>query len=173
MSSSRAPTIHLLKGFGVVSQRRLVQISKKSFFGARLDIFLIQLLPHTHIQLFYWVFVPLIQNALANFRQWWNNHRIRIQNNKLMPSGHVPSFALEYPSALKGIDCQIKIPKEVIEQLRKFLEEETHVSRQECFRWYTEEFGEDASAAWQTIGKPSINLDTAWDVFSQIASIVT
>jgi len=89
-----------------------------------------------------------------------------------MPSGHVPSFALEYPSQLNGIDCRIEIPKEAVTQLREFLEEDTGVSREECFRWYSDEFAQTASTTWESIGKPAVNLGNAWDVFEQMAPLI-
>ncbi|KAJ7836563.1 hypothetical protein B0H14DRAFT_2255196, partial [Mycena olivaceomarginata] len=40
-----------------------------------------------HVPLFYWIFVPIIQEQLDEFRAWWNNHRVRLQRDKNMPSG--------------------------------------------------------------------------------------
>ncbi|KAJ3911553.1 hypothetical protein F5877DRAFT_85809 [Lentinula edodes] len=128
---------------------------------------------HEHTLLFYWIFIPLVQDELANFQRWWNNHRVRTQENKMMPSGHVPSFALEYPSTLNGVDCRIEVPKEAIARLREFLEEETNKSREEFFRWYPDDFAKAASSTWEAIGKPVIRLETAWDVFSQMMPLIS
>ncbi|KAJ3933586.1 MAG: hypothetical protein NXY57DRAFT_998045 [Lentinula lateritia] len=128
---------------------------------------------HEHTLLFYWIFIPLVQDELANFQRWWNNHRVRTQENKMMPSGHVPSFALEYPSTLNGVDCRIEVPKEAIARLREFLEEETNKSREEFFRWYPDDFANAASSTWEAIGKPVIRLETAWDVFSQMMPLIS
>ncbi|KAJ4492029.1 hypothetical protein C8J55DRAFT_533979 [Lentinula edodes] len=128
---------------------------------------------HEHILLFYWIFIPLVQDELVNFQRWWNNHRVRTQENKMMPSGHIPSFALEYPSILNGVDCRIEVPKEAIARLREFLEEETNKSREEFFRWYPDDFAKAASSTWEAIGKPVIRLETAWDVFSQMMPLIS
>lgn len=127
----------------------------------------------THFRsLFYWIFVPLLQHELNEFQKWWNGHRVRRQPAKLMPSGHVPSFALDYPAEFQGTDCRIEVPKEAVGRLREFLEEDT-ISREECFQWYSNEFADVASAAWNTLGCPIICLASAWDVFAQMAPLVT
>lgn len=116
--------------------------------------------------------MPLLQKELDNFQQWWNNHRVRTQAKKDMPSGHVPSFALQYPSQLNGVDCRIEVPKEAVTQLREILEEDTGMSREECFRWYSDEFAQTALTTWESIGKPAVSLDNAWDVFAQMSSLI-
>ncbi|KAJ7504880.1 hypothetical protein B0H11DRAFT_1627105, partial [Mycena galericulata] len=82
--------------------------------------------PHDplHEPLFYWIFAPVIQAELDDFVQWWNNHRVRHQHEKIMPSGHVPSHAMDYPELFGGLDCRIKIPPEAITDLREQLETE-------------------------------------------------
>jgi hypothetical protein len=100
--------------------------------------------------LFYWIFVPLIQAELDDFRTWWNQHRIRPQADKNLPSGHVPDDALQHPEMFGGLRCRIPIPKEAINELRSYLTEvvgprEAHLS------WYTDTFAKMAQAAYQTI----------------------
>ena len=54
-----------------------------------------------------------------------------------MPSGHVPAYAIQHPEELGGVDCRIAIPKEAVDQLRKFLEEDSNKTCTECFQWFT------------------------------------
>ena len=102
--------------------------------------------------LFYWIFVPLVQQELNAFCKYWNNHRIRKQDQKLMPSGHVPSHTMEYPEQYGGIDCRIEIPKEAVTELRNFLEEDTGKSREECLQWYSDDFAVLAELHQQNLG---------------------
>nr|GAT48120.1 predicted protein [Mycena chlorophos] len=76
--------------------------------------------PHNplHEPLFYWIFAPLIQEELDEFADWWNHHRVRHQHEKIMPSGHVPAHALEYPDLFGALDCRIRVPAEAVEELR-------------------------------------------------------
>ncbi|KAF5340250.1 hypothetical protein D9611_007779 [Ephemerocybe angulata] len=74
-----------------------------------------------HCDLFYWVFVPLVQKELDEFKSYWNNHKIRRQAEKRMPSEHVPLDALEHPEVYDGINCLIKIPKDGQDVAREYL----------------------------------------------------
>ncbi|KAF8187655.1 hypothetical protein K438DRAFT_1525312, partial [Mycena galopus ATCC 62051] len=74
-----------------------------------------------HLPLFYWVFVPLLQAELDEFRLWWNHHQVRTQVDKNMPSGHVPLDALEHPQNYGGIDCRIPVPEECVDDLRQMI----------------------------------------------------
>ncbi|KAJ7690478.1 hypothetical protein B0H17DRAFT_936005, partial [Mycena rosella] len=62
-----------------------------------------------HVLLFYWIFVPLIQHELDEFCAWWNSHRVRLQPDKNMSSGHVPAYVFEHASHVGGIECRIRI----------------------------------------------------------------
>ena len=85
-----------------------------------------------------------------------------------MPSGHVPDDALEHPHMFGGLKCHISIPKEAINELRSFLTEEVG-PREARLSWYNSEFAEMADAAYQSIGKPAYDLDTAWSTFSAMS----
>ncbi|KAJ7886271.1 hypothetical protein B0H13DRAFT_2535228, partial [Mycena leptocephala] len=123
--------------------------------------------------LFYWFFVPLIQHELDEFREWWNVHRVRLQADKNMPSGHIPAHIFEHPSHVGGIDCRICIPQEAVVELRGYLTDEVG-SRESHLGWpgVTVEFEALAAAAWAQIGSPIMSLDSAWDVFSQMSAII-
>ncbi|KAF7345954.1 hypothetical protein MVEN_01617900 [Mycena venus] len=117
-----------------------------------------------HLPLFYWVFVPLLQAELDEFRLWWNHHQVRTQVDKNMPSGHVPLDALEHPQNYGGIDCRIPVPEECVNDLRQMITDDVG-PREAHLSWYTRDFGELAQVIYEQIGKPDLSLDTAWDVF--------
>ncbi|KAJ7815603.1 hypothetical protein B0H13DRAFT_1532784, partial [Mycena leptocephala] len=71
-----------------------------------------------------WIFPPLIQSQLNDFRTYRNQHIIRTQSEKDMPSGHAPADALKHPALSGGIDCSIRVPKEAIQEFRDALTEE-------------------------------------------------
>ncbi|KAJ7220399.1 hypothetical protein C8J57DRAFT_1440393 [Mycena rebaudengoi] len=124
--------------------------------------------PHDplHEPLFYWIFAPLIQAELDDFVQWWNNHQVRHQHKKIMPSGHVPSHAMDYPELFGGLNCRIEIPSEAIEDLRGQLNiEEGSKSEYQAWPGLTAEFNVRASHSFVEIGEPIIKLSNAWDIF--------
>ncbi|KAJ7903990.1 hypothetical protein B0H13DRAFT_1881929 [Mycena leptocephala] len=74
-----------------------------------------------HLPLFYWIFVPLLQAQLDEFRPWWNHHRVCTQKDKNMPSGHIPSDAFDHPQNFGGLDCRIPVPQAAVDDLRKMI----------------------------------------------------
>jgi hypothetical protein len=122
-------------------------------------------------ELFYWVFVSLIQIELDEFRIWWNQHRVRFQADKNMPSGHIPDDALEHPQFHGGLKCLIPVPKEALDEIRSYLTEEVG-PREAHLSWYSYEFSASAQDAYEAVGSPEISLNTAWDVFYDISNIL-
>ncbi|KAJ6597243.1 hypothetical protein DFH09DRAFT_1304986 [Mycena vulgaris] len=120
--------------------------------------------------LFYWVFALLIQQALDDFVDWWNHHRVRHQHDKIMPSGHVPAHALDYPELFDELDCCIAIPPEAVAELRHQLdEEEGPASQYQTFPGLTPEFNIYATEIYKRMGAPTLTLTGAWDIFVEMA----
>ncbi|KAF9440549.1 hypothetical protein P691DRAFT_793250 [Macrolepiota fuliginosa MF-IS2] len=118
-----------------------------------------------HHDLFYWIFVPLIQQELDKFVMYWNNHKIRKQKDKMMPSSHIPDDALHHPSLHGGEPCLIQVPQDAQAELRTILSEE--VGRRDVhFSWYSEDFHAYASAVYETLGSPQLSLTNAWNIFA-------
>ncbi|KAJ7895785.1 hypothetical protein B0H13DRAFT_2234542 [Mycena leptocephala] len=124
-----------------------------------------------HKDLFNWIFPPLVQAELDEFRIWWNQHQIRSQPNKNMPSGHVPADALKYPELYGGINCFIKLPKETIAELRQFLTEEVG-PRSEHLDWVDAEFAALAESVRKSLGSPQITLTNNWEIFRKMSAFI-
>ncbi|KAF7321774.1 hypothetical protein MKEN_00699100 [Mycena kentingensis (nom. inval.)] len=125
-----------------------------------------------HLALFNWIFPPLIQAALDDFRIYWNHHRIRRQNNKNMPSGHVPSVVMRNPHLYGGINCFVKVPKADIDELRLMLMEEVG-PRCDHLSWVDGDFAAAAAGVHTALGAPKITLENAWDVFTKMMSALS
>jgi hypothetical protein len=120
--------------------------------------------------LFYWIFAPLMQIELDNFAEWWNHHRVRHQHEKIMPSGHVPTQALNYPDIFAALDCRIAIPNEAVAELRAEINrEEGSRARFQAWPGLTAEFNIHASQIYAEIGEPELTMARGWDVFVQMA----
>ncbi|KAJ7036966.1 hypothetical protein C8F04DRAFT_1209932 [Mycena alexandri] len=120
-----------------------------------------------HLPLFYWIFVPLLQAKLEEFRIWWNHHRVRPQKEKNMPSGHVPADAFDHPQNFGGLDCLIEVPQTAVDDLRSMMTEEVG-PRDAHLSWFTADFDELAENIYEQIGKPPSTLETAWGVFEKM-----
>ncbi|KAJ3542600.1 hypothetical protein NMY22_g3454 [Coprinellus aureogranulatus] len=114
--------------------------------------------------LFYWVFIPVCQAELDEFKEYWNNHEIRYQDEKNMPSAHVPQDALDHPEAWGAENLLIEVEPHSIAELRAYLTEQVG-PREEHLSWYSEDFANAAAEAYEDIGSPEITLESAWDVF--------
>ncbi|TFK26790.1 hypothetical protein FA15DRAFT_636915 [Coprinopsis marcescibilis] len=123
-----------------------------------------------HTDLFYWIFVPIVQKALDDFRIYWNHHLVRYQSTKQMPSSHVPADALKNPQSYdpNAVNCLIPIPQDAQDSCRQMIEAELG-PRADYFSWYSTEFDEVARAAHANIGSTPIELENAWDVFNRMA----
>lgn len=124
-----------------------------------------------HHDLFNWIFPPLVQAELDEFRTWWNQHRVRFQPDKNMPSGHVPIDVLEHPELHGGLDCRIQVPDIAIEDLREYLTEEVG-SRGSTLDWVTDEFSVFAKEVHGIIGAPKITFTNSWIIFAKMSAIM-
>ncbi|KAF6744660.1 hypothetical protein DFP72DRAFT_825334 [Ephemerocybe angulata] len=130
--------------------------------------------PHQgfHSYLFYWIFVPLIEDALDKFKTYWNHHRVRIQHDKHNPSGHVPADAFQFPKKHNpnAINCFIRVPEDVQAKIRQIIEDDPEVGpRDQYFLWYPEQFRLIAESVYSGLGKPKIDMDSAWAVFKAMS----
>ncbi|KAJ7433965.1 hypothetical protein B0H11DRAFT_2374153 [Mycena galericulata] len=126
-----------------------------------------------HEPLFYWIFAPLIQAELDNFKLWWNHHRVRHQHEKILPSGHVPAHALEFPELFGALDCRIAIPQEAIDNLQEQLtEEEGPPEDYQTWPSLTPEFNVYAADVYSRIGEPELTLARGWNVFVEMARMI-
>ncbi|KAK7016477.1 hypothetical protein R3P38DRAFT_2541840 [Favolaschia claudopus] len=126
-----------------------------------------------HVPLFYWIFVPVIQQQLDEFRIWWNNHRVRLQHEKDMPSGHIPAHAFEHPTHFAGLDCRIRVPQAAVDELREYLTEDVG-SRESHLRWpgLTVEVEQAIKTACEDVGSPEISVESAWNVFQNLSDVL-
>ncbi|KAJ7222731.1 hypothetical protein B0H12DRAFT_1078233 [Mycena haematopus] len=123
-----------------------------------------------HRDLVNWIFPPLIQSQLNEFRTHWNQHTIRTQSEKDMPSGHAPADALKQsPALFGGIDCGIRVPKEAIQEFRDALTEEVG-PRDSFLAWVSPEFDQLAKEVFESLDVSEITIENAWDVFRDMSS---
>ncbi|KAJ6473886.1 hypothetical protein C8R45DRAFT_1103556 [Mycena sanguinolenta] len=124
-----------------------------------------------HLPLFYWIFIPLLQAQLDEFCVYWNNHHVRTQKDKNMPSGHVPADAFSHPGNYGGLDCRIHVLPAAVEDMRNILTAEVG-PKDEHLSWFGAEFGQVAQGIYEQIGKPTLSLETAWDVFQKMVPLI-
>ncbi|KAK6966975.1 hypothetical protein R3P38DRAFT_2815563 [Favolaschia claudopus] len=108
-----------------------------------------------------WIWFPLVQRSLDTFCNQQNNHRVRRQDDKLLPSGGTPNQFCANPMKYNGVDCLIKVPAKNIDEL---LDEARETAR-EHMRYVDDDFDILACEAYEALNKPAITLQSAWVVF--------
>jgi hypothetical protein len=70
---------------------------------------------------FYWLFVPLIQDRLDTFCDYWNNHQLTGNSKKSNPYGSLPQNILLNLISVHATakDCLIRVDPELIAQMRE------------------------------------------------------
>ncbi|KAJ7739189.1 hypothetical protein B0H16DRAFT_66451 [Mycena metata] len=136
--------------------------------GAASGIFL----PHDaiHRQTFYWLWVPLLQEGLDRFREYWNNHKLKNSKGKLNAAGSSPRNMLLNPTSVvaTAVDVSIRVNRDSIHRLREAYG--GAAGRDKAFRFVSREFAAEADGAYVDLGCPAITLLTAWSVFEQVVA---
>ncbi|KAF7361589.1 hypothetical protein MSAN_01193000 [Mycena sanguinolenta] len=123
-----------------------------------------------HKDLVNWTFPALVQAELDEFRIYWNQHRIRPQAEKNMPSGHVPADLIEHPELYGGISCFIQVPQDTVDDLRSILTDKVG-PRSEHLAWVSEKFASAAQTVFhEAMGSPKITLENSWKIFTQMSA---
>lgn len=113
--------------------------------------------------LFHWIWAPLVQQSLDEFREYWNYHHVRKQPAKEMASGHKAFEVYTHPKRFDVPQYLIRIPSAHVDDYR-----EAHLPPR--MPWYPAAFGVEVSAAFRTLGLSleDITLFTSWDVFLKL-----
>lgn len=102
----------------------------------------------------------MVQRSLDKFCTQQNNHRVRHQKDKVLPSGGTPKNFYENPTAYGGQPCLVPVDMDVLDQLLEGCEEGY---RQ--MRYVDEAFEEIAEEVYAALDKPEITVHNAWVVF--------
>ncbi|KAJ7109628.1 hypothetical protein C8R43DRAFT_904761 [Mycena crocata] len=117
-----------------------------------------------HIDLFNWVWPKIVQRSLDEFVEYWNNHKIRTQRNKLLPSGFSPNYVCDFPDKFGLTHFGVPAPQQFVDALRENIPK----PRAECYRWVSAEFEMQAQAVYEHIGSPELTLTEGWTIFCQM-----
>ncbi|KAJ7093607.1 hypothetical protein C8R44DRAFT_645917 [Mycena epipterygia] len=106
--------------------------------------------------LFNWLWPKIMQLSLNEFVEYWNNHRIRAQHNKLLPSGFSPNYICDFPESFGLVDFSVPAPQNFIDTLRQNIPK----PRGECYRWVSDEFDVGSERAPKLVDPPRIGGET-------------
>ena len=118
--------------------------------------------------MFYWVWVPLVQQRLDDFRAYWNHHKLTGNKHKANPYGSSPKNMLINPQSVRvtARDCSIKVNPETVKRLREAYG--GYSARESTYRFFSREFEAVADDVYVDLGMPEIRLDNAWNIFKTL-----
>jgi len=123
-----------------------------------------------HRNLAKWLWPPLMQKELDSFRHYANNHRIRKQKDKRLPSGVTPSFAYTFPEHFGGEDCLQPVDMQVIEEIL----EDMKPKAEQLMDWgVPPEFEARAQAGFDSLEIKEVTITTVWVVFTALLHFVS
>ncbi|KAJ7816203.1 hypothetical protein B0H14DRAFT_2281431, partial [Mycena olivaceomarginata] len=118
--------------------------------------------------LFNWLWPPIIQCELDNFTDLWNSHVIRRQRDKSMPSRVSPNELHAHPEYYGGRCFAIPVPKDAIIAMCGNI----RLTWNAALDWVPQEFNMIATQGYESLGSPVCSPETAWDIFSRMASVM-
>ena len=127
---------------------------------------------HAHRDVFNWLWPPLLQERLDEYCKYWNNHTVRHQKEKDLPSGTSPNHIWTCPTDMRPTarDCRVNVHRDMIHELRAEIGGEE--GRRQAYQFVTPEFQAVADAAYADLGYPRITLMSAWTVFLAIVDVL-
>ncbi|KAJ6474518.1 hypothetical protein DFH09DRAFT_953200 [Mycena vulgaris] len=117
-----------------------------------------------HHDLFSWLWPKIVQLSLNDFVEYWNDHKIRSQHRKLLPSGFSPNYICDFPDKFGLTDFATPVPQHLVDELRVNIPK----SREDCYRWVSDKFDTMAWEIHGLIGAPKFLLTDGWTIFCQM-----
>lgn len=126
-----------------------------------------------HSKIFNWLWPPLVQERLDEFREYWNNHRISKQKHKALPTGTSPRHMWLAPESVCATsrNCSVYVNMHTVRQLREDLGGAE--GREQAFQFIDAEFEALADEALAELNYPNITLSNAWDVFIAVNDLLS
>ncbi|KAJ7879979.1 hypothetical protein B0H14DRAFT_2566489 [Mycena olivaceomarginata] len=103
-------------------------------------------------------------HILDDFVDYWNDHKIRTQRNKALPSGVSPKFICGFPERFGLTHFGTPAPQDLVDTLHQNIPK----SREECYRWVSDEFEVRVSEIYDHIGAPKLAPTEGWTIFCQM-----
>jgi len=115
-------------------------------------------------ELVQWLWPKLIQQELNKFRCDMNDHKVRSDKAKLLPSGVSLNIAFSLCEKYGGENCLQKVDVSVVQRLME------KIGGEELIQFVTLEYGAIVQAVYNGLGIESLTFDNVWIVFHSLLS---
>ncbi|KAJ7792691.1 hypothetical protein B0H14DRAFT_3160043 [Mycena olivaceomarginata] len=94
-----------------------------------------------------------------------SNKKTRKQRGRILPSGVAPNVVFDMPGDYGLENLAIPVAQEAIDELRTLIE----TSREEAYRWVSDEFDALSSEVYIQLGCPKLEALLGWAIFNAMA----
>ncbi|KAF8573556.1 hypothetical protein K439DRAFT_1649981 [Ramaria rubella] len=117
-------------------------------------------------ELVQWLWPKLIQQELDQLRDHFNNHRVRKDKNKILPSGMSPNVALSQYQRLGAENMLQRVDCAVVRQLREEL------GGEDLIRFVSLDYAAQAQASFDTLNVHELNMLNVWEIFRDMLPLM-
>jgi hypothetical protein len=113
-----------------------------------------------------WLWPTLIQQELDILKERFNNHTVRFDKNKVLPSGVSPNIAYALHEDYGSTNCLQTVDLNVVRALKEALGGEGLV------RFVSEEFAAHCKDVFHSLHVSELTLQNVWSVFLSMLPLV-
>jgi len=126
------------------------------------------MLTHTHSsELVQWLWPTLIQQELNELRERLNNHVVRFDKEKKMPSGTSPAIAYQLHEEFGGENCLQAVDVTVVQELMKDL------GGEELIQFVPPEYAARARVVFASLEIGKLSFSNIWEVFRAMLPLMS
>jgi hypothetical protein len=109
-----------------------------------------------------WLWPNLIQKELDKLKTRFNNHKIRFDKNKKLPSGVSPNVAYALPEKYQGRNCLQAVDRDIV---RKLMED---IGGEALIQFVSPEYAARAQCVLDSLGLEPVTLANVWVIFQRM-----
>lgn len=114
-----------------------------------------------------WLWPKLIQQELDEFRRTMNDHKVRTDRGKVLPSGVSPNVAYSLHKKYGGENCLQEVDPELVRKLM------VEIGGEALIQFVSPEYAARAQAAFDTLGLNVLTFDNVWHVFRSLLPLIS
>ncbi|KAH7869316.1 uncharacterized protein C8R40DRAFT_1241123 [Lentinula edodes] len=116
-----------------------------------------------HYDLARWLWSTLIQTELDHLRDAFNNHRVRKDRGKALPSGLAPNVSFSLYEKYGGENGLLPVDCTIVKQLME------NIGGEDLIRFVSRDYAAKAQAVFvDQLGNPKLTMTNVWDIFQEM-----
>ncbi|EJD33870.1 hypothetical protein AURDEDRAFT_76626 [Auricularia subglabra TFB-10046 SS5] len=121
-----------------------------------------------HVLIFRWLVIPWMQLQMDNYRIRSNQKLPRKNNKKVLPHG-IPDLIFERPQDYMAADYKVRVDEDLLDAAQEKYAPADHP----VFQLVPPIFDARVQAAYATLGRPAVTVNTLWTIYSALLNEVS